>query len=176
MISLEEMEVKNLGILIIDMQDEFLDYIKGDKRKLLEAQYKVLDFAIEYIIPVINIRERHHGRINTDLARKLREVPRRQYKIKECNNSFFQSNLDIGFNDRFVDHIWMMGLYANMCVLESGKGARRHGFNVLISLDTVGAPEKTYNWENPSKPKKVDMKVVKRNYMKEGIIFRDNYT
>jgi nicotinamidase-related amidase len=125
--------MKNLGILVIDMQEDFFELIK-EKEKLGWAQNRLLNLAKEKKILIFILKYQGRG---GELIPKFKKI------LEEENSYFILKNHCDGFKKNpaltyllkrmKIKNLILTGIYAGACVLETAKGAKNKGINVFTS-------------------------------------------
>ena len=133
--------MNNLGILVIDMQEDFLNdpllFKETEKERLVNAQIKFLNIAREKQIPVFTLEYNGSGRT----------IPKLKKILRESKSYFVKKNYCGGFNkneafscllERWrIKNLILTGIYANACVCETTKGAKEKGMNVFTSRELM---------------------------------------
>ncbi len=129
--------LKNLAVIIVDMQDFFLKNFNTDiKRKLISNQIEIIDFCVKNKVPFIiteyKCRGIFRGKTINKIQSKLKEV-KTQKIIKLHNSGFTKTNLDQILNDLKIKKLLIIGINANACVQDTTIGARHRGYKIFVS-------------------------------------------
>ncbi|MBS3162726.1 isochorismatase family protein [Candidatus Woesearchaeota archaeon] len=137
----------NLGLVIVDMQESFLKKIPEDEvQRLVKKQRRVLEVAVEMDIPV-GVLEYGCGRTIKRIKEIVDRAARHRYFEKTLADGFEPKNIisevkpQDWFKERKVKRLLLSGIYATDCVASTGLGARRAGFEVLVSTPLVNQNE-----------------------------------
>lgn len=125
------------AVLLIDMQDDFLEDIKENKREeMISSQLEVLSRCTEHRIPVFVLEYRAHGKTTEVLREKVREIPLFYHITKDFNNGFAYTYLEIILKKLGLDTLYLMGINAS-CVTATADGALENGFKISTSKKVV---------------------------------------
>jgi len=137
----------NLGLVIIDMEAVFFAKIGNDEvERLIKKQRKVLEVAVEMDIPV-GVLEYGCGGTIKRIKEIVDRAPRHRYFEKTLADGFEPENIisevkqQDWFKERKVKRLLLSGISATDCVASTGLGARRAGFEVLVSTSLVNQNE-----------------------------------
>jgi nicotinamidase-related amidase len=125
--------MKNLGIFVIDMQEDFLNQIR-EKEKLIWAQKRLLNFAKEKQIPVFILEyQGRGGELIPELKKSV--VNGESYTIPKYHCNGFENNLPLTclLERCRIKNLILTGVFAGACVLETAKGAKKEGITVFTS-------------------------------------------
>ena len=137
--------MNNLGILLIDMQENF--YIEqNEKRRLVRTQLHLLDWAGDKQIPVFALKFKNKGgNILPELERALTKVE--SYIIpKELENGFYDNIMLTSLLEKMkINDLIFTGIYSHACVWETANAAKEEGgFNVFTSEELMN--KSSINW------------------------------
>ena len=160
-----ENKLKGLGILVVDMQETFLD---EEDTQFINSQIKLLSFAKDKKIPIFFLEYIDEGEIIKELTETINGYEKYQKILKYNDNEF------IVRKDEFLDFIWwetekyilggdshldvelkqnkiiIFGVNKNGCVKETSKEAIKRGSKLFTSDDLMNEKEnkKATNWYN----------------------------
>jgi nicotinamidase-related amidase len=139
-------KMSGLGVLLIDMQEDFLIEIdETERQKMIEQQKKILHACSLLDIPVIILEYSNHGSTIEDLQKCLDSVVRTSTITKPRNDGFVRTKLDKQLRQLGVGKLLLMGVNASACVASTGKGGKRYGYEIITSLDLIADPP---DWEH----------------------------
>jgi nicotinamidase-related amidase len=144
-----------LAVILIDMQDFFLQHFKDPIRKtLIENQLKVLDRVAKEKLPLIVVEYKCRGKLRGPTTMKLNQKIKsisHELIIKEHNSSFTDTNLDDLLKKLKVKKLFIMGINANACVQDTAISALHRGYKVIVSKGSTACASRG------------DMELSKRN-------------
>ena len=140
----------NLGVLLIDMQELFIDGVPNIT-DLISSQIKVLKKCAKHDIPVIAVEASTISKIPAldepliysyptldELLIYFNKVPRRDIQSKKELNGFSNERLGKQLRSWKVEDLFLMGIYASGCVHLTALGAIEEGFKIFTSGDVLG--------------------------------------
>ena len=138
--------MQNLGILLIDMQENFLNWNnpfleKKEIARLVEAQIRFLGITKRKKIPVFTLEYENRG----ETIPKLQEILKQSenYVIrKKKSNGFNNPELSLLLKEKRIKNLILTGIYSYACVKETSEGAKNEGFNVFTSQELM---DKSYD-------------------------------
>ncbi|MCD6309406.1 MAG: cysteine hydrolase [Candidatus Eremiobacteraeota bacterium] len=148
---------KNSALIVVDMINDFIDpggalYCGDDARKIIPAIKREIDNAHERGIPVIFVNDRHspddrefelfppHSIEDTAGSEIIPEIKTRQedYIIyKNRYSAFFNTGLEDILKKLDINHLIIVGVCTNICVLYTSEDAWNLGYSVEIPVDAV---------------------------------------
>jgi nicotinamidase-related amidase len=131
--------MQNLGILVIDMQENFFT---EDKERLVRAQTKLLAWIKKRQIPIFTLEYDGKGETIPQLREMLKK--RQSYFIKKYNVNGFEDNPELTFLlERWgIKNLVLTGIYHYACIKETAEGAKDNGIKVFTSEDLM---DRTYD-------------------------------
>jgi nicotinamidase-related amidase len=154
----------NLAVIIIDMQDFFLEKFTNEKRKvLIENQSRVIAFCMTRKIPIIFVEYQGRGTTTAILQQAVKDVSDTEIVIKDSNGGFTNTNLDEILHNKNVKNIVLMGINASGCVQDTAIGALHRGYQVITSRGVVASSTKRDS----------DLNTSKKWYSENGLFFED---
>lgn len=160
---IEEKRIGNLAVLLIDMQDDFLETIDYDEEyKEIPYQLEVLEYCKNNDIPVFVLEYKSCGQTVKILKDKVDSLENKTYITKHRDDGFIETDLAEQLRKNKIDTVLLMGIYASACVLNTAAGAVIAGFNVMTSKDLIADPE-FYNGNESIE------------WYEDNGIYRDNY-
>lgn len=124
------------GLLIVDMQIEFLSLIDKEERKeLIDNTIKTIRHSEDNNIPVFFIE---FGNMELDYySYTLPEITKAakdyQQFTKYKNNAFEESGLNTLLNKRGIDNIILAGINADACVKKTAREALSNNYKIITS-------------------------------------------
>ena len=159
----EEKRIGNLAVLVIDMQEWFLQSIEYEEQhKEIPYQLEVLEYCKNNDIPVFVLEYKDCGSTVKILKDKVDSLEKKTYVTKNYDDGFIKTDLAEQLRKNKIDTVLLMGINASACVLSTAAGAVMSGFNVMTSKDLI------------SDPKSYDRNESIRWYETTGI-YRDDY-
>jgi nicotinamidase-related amidase len=125
--------MKNLGIFVIDMQEDFLKQLR-EKERLIWAQNRLLNFAKEKQIPVFILE--YQGRGGKLIPEFKKSVAKGEsYTVPKYHCNGFKNNPHLIYllERGEIKNLILTGVFAGACVLETAKGAKKQGITVFTS-------------------------------------------
>jgi len=133
----QQSRFESLAVLLIDMQDGFLDSL--EKKLLVPNQIQVLKFCKEKEIPVMVFEYKRFGRTTSSLVMELKNIPRKNvyWFEKTDNDAFSVSDFYFLLKRKKITKLLLMGINAAFCVFDTAKTAIRVGFTIMTSEDLI---------------------------------------
>jgi nicotinamidase-related amidase len=130
---LSKIDSKNLVVLLIDMQDFYID--SEEKKGLIPNQISVLEVCRGKDIPVIVVEYDGCGETTSSLLEKIKEIPSPNvYKItKSSDNAFNRSELHDLLIKLEAETLLLMGINACACVFLTASNAVQLGYKIITS-------------------------------------------
>lgn len=144
--TLEERVVKkqgvgNLAVLLIDMQEWFLNSIEYEERhREIPYQLEVLEYCKNNSIPVFVLEYKDCGPTVKILKDKVDSLEKKVYITKNFDDGFVKTDLAKQLRKNNIDTVLVMGINASACVLSTASGAIMAGFKVMTSDDLIADP------------------------------------
>ncbi|MEK6863527.1 MAG: isochorismatase family protein [Nanoarchaeota archaeon] len=147
---------RDLGVLLIDMQDFFVQHIVNeDLNKMVAHQARVLNYCREYDIPVFVLEFYGCGNTIKILSDKIDVLQRKERITKRCDDGFENTILAAQLHAEGVRNVMLMGINASYCVRDTAAGAVNNRFSVMTSRQLIADPcyniEKTLKFEKSIK-------------------------
>jgi nicotinamidase-related amidase len=134
---------KNTAVIIVDMQDFFLDNFTPKNRELLIMnQIKIIKLCVKNKLPFVILEYKCRGIFRGELIKKLDKMIKNTQKetiIKESNSGFTDTNLDSILNNLKIKQILLFGINANGCVQDTAIGAIRRGYRVITASGIIAS-------------------------------------
>lgn len=141
------MSSPNIAVVVIHMQNDFLNLVKKDKgEKLLEAQEGLFQACSENDLPIylVEMVDRDtsisYGATISQTEKAAKESSRYEKFKLSGGNVFVNGNIEQRAKQQSVDTICLTGVWGSYCVKQSAKGAQDCGFNVITSNDLIANP------------------------------------
>lgn len=129
------------GILLIDMQDDFLEEIQRDEvERMITNQIEVLECAQQNNLPIILLEYRNHDATNKQL-RKILSNSNYKKIVKSEDDGFLYTSLDSIVKEKGASELVFMGINASACVKRTAKGALNAGYSIVTSPDIIADPK-----------------------------------
>jgi len=146
-ISLEECirQKTDYALIVIDIQQRFLkSSIKETSRNAVEKNLilpniKILKFCQEYNIPTIALQMDRFGLTLGRVSSQIEKIPQHLYLVKKEMDGFSERALEEVLNKWGASKLCLTGLYAEFCVYETARTAKRKGYKVLTASDLIFA-------------------------------------
>jgi nicotinamidase-related amidase len=129
--------LKNLAVLIIDMQEYFID--SNEKEELVPNQIAVLQFCQKNHVPVAVIEYMHFGATIADLQSELEKISKEKVRFftKDQDDAFSSKKLHKWLKENNVDTLILMGVKACACVFATAEHAIKNGYHIATSDDII---------------------------------------
>lgn len=138
----EHISSKKLAVLLIDMQDSFLDEVsKEEENREIPCQLSVLDYCKDNNIPVFVLEYWRYGETTRVLREKVDSLPVKTYITKQYDDGFFKTDLETRLKEQGIESLLLMGVNASGCVRRTAESAVELGFKILASKDLMADPE-----------------------------------
>jgi len=130
------------GVLLIDMQDEFLRKFRDQSvvDDLVSAQSEVLDYCRENSFKVFVLEYLNFGETDQRIRKKLDGVDHRTV-VKSSNDGFWRTDLLEVLSLSKISHIYAMGVNMDYCVLTTIESALLNGFEVSTAKTVISQPK-----------------------------------
>ncbi|MCK9567978.1 cysteine hydrolase [Candidatus Pacearchaeota archaeon] len=150
--------MENLGILVIDMQEDFIGRNKPREiEELIQYQKKLFKFAHKKKIPIFILEWENCGKTSEELISELSN--NKTYFIpKYENNGFLNEDLvweEDSFKEEYqnkelsnllekeqIKNLILTGISKDACVLATTLGAKRRGYNPFTSDELMNKRKK----------------------------------
>lgn len=137
------MRREKLAVLLIDMQEGFVRNLsKEEKRRIVRNQQKVLRWCVRMRIPIIVVCYERYGRVIAPLRKQLegtRCVVRRI--TKNWNDAFEGTPLADILKNLKITRLFLMGINAVYCVMDTAAGALHNGFSICTSNAVIAGAQ-----------------------------------
>jgi len=164
MININQLK-NNTAVIIVDMQDFFLDnYTPKNKELLITNQIKIVELCVKNKLPFVILEYKCRGIFRGKLIQKLDKMIKntcRETIIKESNSGFTDTNLDLILNNLKIKKILLLGINANGCVQDTAIGAIRRGYKVITAHGIIAS----------SSRKDLDLSAKNLRWYKKNTIF-----
>ena len=132
----------DLAILLIDMQQNFLNSVYLGIDKLIKTQIKVLKKVSEADIPLVVLEyATSFGKEHQKTIPKLQKVGdkfnRKRTIMKRYGSGFNSTGLEIQLKEWKIKEVFLMGVYGSVCVYSTALGAVENGFLISTSSDVI---------------------------------------
>ena len=154
-----------LAIVIVDMQEHFLNYVSKEELDKEQPNYfKILEYAKKKDIPVVVLeyRLKDYDRTIPELRSEVKSLDQKLFIEKQYNNGFLGTDLGKQLKCAGVEKILIMGIFASYCVRDTANGAVRAGFKVYASKDIIADREDVKRGESSE-------------WFKKNTVFTDSY-
>jgi len=138
--------MSDLAVILIDMQEEFVDRLsKKDKKIIILAQQKLLHYCQEKQLPLVVLEYRNnteeYGSTIAPLANIIADIPGVIKIDKPANDGFEKTELLSKLQLMQVKRLWLAGINASACVYDTAESALEH-FSIATSNDLIADPAK----------------------------------
>lgn len=128
-------KIKDLAVLIIDMQSPFLDQIRNRSDFILKHKI-LIGLCKKKKIPVAVIEYYANGETDKEIMLSLDGCVSTVF-IKKYENAFSCEEMILWLEKRKIKNLFITGLYANACVLRTARSAREMGYGIVTSKDLI---------------------------------------
>ncbi len=138
-----------IGLLLIDMQQPFLDEItRREKKKLFSSQKRLIQ---ECDIPVVVLEYLGKGMTVRKLRKAIRKTVIFKTIIKGDDDGFWKTELEEELRKLGIDTLILAGINADACVMATASSALKAGFRIitcekLISGELYEPTDKIIDW------------------------------
>lgn len=154
--------MSKFAVIIVDMQDFFLEKFNKDKKDLLiNNQRIVLEFCVKKSIPIILLEYKKRGQTISKLLEIAKKSTYSEILTKESNGGFTNTNLDEILKENKINNIILMGINASGCVQDTAIGALNRGYRIITAGDIIASNTKKDEY----------LAISKRWYSKNGLFF-----
>lgn len=132
----ESLNVPNTGIMIIDMQNYYLEPFQNPfvLEEMLGFQKEVLDVGASLDLPLYIVKMIW---TSDDLIPDLRDLTDKfswqKEFYKEKLSAFSNRTLMPNIASKGIEHLVLMGVSASRCVLKTAEDAKKFGLNITTS-------------------------------------------
>lgn len=147
---LAQLRQANNAVLVIDMQESFLNELDSEEREEeIPYQIEVLNAAKRNNIPIFVIEYAGMGSTITELMDVISDS---DYTIvtKPTNNGFRNTNLDELLTERGIHSLTLMGVFASACVYATANGALQNGYEIITSTEVIADSDSAYLRTSPN--------------------------
>ncbi|MFA6365368.1 MAG: cysteine hydrolase [Candidatus Paceibacterota bacterium] len=122
---------KNVAVLLIDMQEYFLD--EAGKKAIIPYQVAIIQECQDMGIPFIVLEYEDQGDTIPELQEKIEKLPNHHWIVKSNDSAFPGTNLDDLLKEQGVEKLLLMGVNACACVRDTARDAVRKGYEIITS-------------------------------------------
>ncbi len=135
----ESFTLDGLSLVLVDMQEYFLESFKKDVREeLISNQLNFLKRMEKTEIPLAILEYSGEGSTVEPLLSQAKLFQRNYFIEKSYNDGFEGTNLREKLHEWHTRSILLMGVNANFCVKETAESAREEGFGIVTSIELIG--------------------------------------
>lgn len=152
----------NLGILLIDMQNHFIEQnLPNEVKELIDSQKRLLNFAFKNGVPIFVLEYNGLGETIEELKKELSK--NRSYFINKYRNNGFlltepmwesdslkEEYQNKEFQDKLIEeqikNLIITGVNKDACVLETTEGAKRRNYNIFTSEELMNKRKMEVGW------------------------------
>ena len=132
--SSENYQTGSIGIVIVDMQDEFLSNVReSDVEALVGNQERLLQIASDHDYPVAIVQTPGYGLLNERVRNASRGVLRTKYVEKQSHSGFNGTDLESHLVDWNSKVFIPSGVNSTKCVYDTVQDGIMRGFDVIAS-------------------------------------------
>jgi len=133
----------SVALLVIDMQNDLVDALTGERRDdLIAAVSDLLRDARANATPVVYIRHNEDApgplRFGTppwEIAASIAPLPGEPIVEKQFGDAFQETDLAGVLADRGIDELVVCGMQSDFCVAATVRGAMKRGYRVTLVED-----------------------------------------
>lgn len=135
-----------LGLIIVDMQDHFLNQLsRRQRKKLIATIIRTIDFFIERNWPIFVVEFYNRGKTILPLRKTLGFYSKVSFVKKTGNNSFNNTSLKRLCKEVDVGGVVLAGLNASACVQETARAAKEIGLAILSAREILADDENNFD-------------------------------
>lgn len=139
-----DIDVKKLAVLLIDMQNVFVDHLRsGAKEKIIPKQIEILESCVKNKVPIYVIKlnapdfSREIMELTPQISKALENIPTKISIIKDKDNAFTGTPLDKTLSEQNITHLLLMGVNAQGCVFDTAKTAIEKGYKIITAATLI---------------------------------------
>ncbi len=129
-----------LAVVLVDMQNVFVCSLNKTADRIIANQIKVINWCVEKDIPLIVLEFKGLRSTIKVLGDEISKIAQTKTFIKEKTDGFSNADLAVHLNTLGVNTLFLMGIYADACVRDTAKGARKAGFKIITSDEVIAHP------------------------------------
>jgi len=129
-----------IAVILIDMQKSFVDRLRrGEAKRIIPKQLTVLERCNKLGIPVIvlELRKSEFGETVEVLIKKAKKNSNFYLIAKSYDDGFIETELHSHLRSLKIKKLFLMGINADYCVRETGKGAIDKGYKIITSEEVI---------------------------------------
>jgi isochorismate hydrolase len=135
-----EVDLDRVGVMVIDMQDEFLKKIDPDEKEVMfAAQIDLLDVCREYDYPALLLEYTGWGKTQKELYQSFQTVPRKAEFMKKVNNGFTHPFLSFTLDMFNIETIVIAGISAPYCVKGTAEVAIEEDKKIITARQLIAS-------------------------------------
>jgi nicotinamidase-related amidase len=135
---LSKLRLKRTAILIIDMQESFLKYLKDkDYEKIVLNQQRIIESFMSINIPIIIMEYIRHGPTIQKIMDLLKDYNHSVLLEKYYDDAFKDTYLDEELRKLGVVQLIVMGVNASGCVKKTVSSAKKSFYSIITSEDII---------------------------------------
>ncbi len=139
-------EKDNIAFLLIDMQEEFLDDIHNkDRERIIKYQREMLEYSIKEGIYTVVVKFKGYGNISKEISWIVDKLQNKYPLEKPDDSAFDKTDLNLKLKNRNIKKLYLMGINAMGCVLQTAKDAIEKGYDIATSDRWITQPRE---WED----------------------------
>lgn len=132
-----------LGIMLVDMQEKFIDY---EKKNLVKSQKRLLDFAIRRNIPIFMLEYEGYGTTLPELKKVARKKENCYIISKKNENGFKENKLLNILKENKIGELILAGVYKWDCMEKTAEGGKENGIEIFTSDELMDDSEHENPW------------------------------
>ncbi len=126
------------AVIVVDMQDSFLDHLKRDEKKKEMPNYiEVLKHCKKHNVPVFVLEYKGHGQTTQELQYRILDLEQKVVITKTHMNGFIDTSLHEYLKKAKINTVYLVGVAASACVKSTAYGALERGINIIASKETM---------------------------------------
>lgn len=130
------------AVILIDMQENFLGRIDKKRRtEMIKNQIIIIRLCAQLDIPLFVLEYRQQPKTIEELKEEIAKVPRKCTITKHRDNGFIKTKLAEKLKELNINKVLLMGVNATACVLRTGAGAIKNGFNIITCNRLIADPD-----------------------------------
>jgi len=134
----DRISLDSLAVVIIDMQNYFLDQLSLDDREdLVEQQKSLLKYCQREGIKVFVLEYQGLGETTEELKTELANLSEIEYIQKPHDGAFEETHLDQRLKAEGLTHLLLSGVTAGACVKQTFIQGRERGYQVITTRNLI---------------------------------------
>lgn len=145
---------KKCAVILVDMQETFVKNLRdGEADRIIPKQLEVLNYCNQFDIPVVvlEMRRWEFGETIDVLITEARKNFKFHLIGKVYDDGFESTKLHTHLKKLGIKKVFLMGINADFCVIETARGAIDRGYKIITSKEVISgqshhSPDNSIGW------------------------------